>query len=331
MANNLSDESCILYLDQNVIRFVTNFKEGNPGIQLRKIINIGVETGALTCPFSDEHFWEASAIPGEAKRRAQLEWLAVVSMGACFRSRESLVALQLIKLVRRNSECVENFLCKVDVAENEEVIESMGKVCAKRKKDAEEYFSNYNQRRATGRILRSIPNEVMHAQQIDVFYEGIADCIAHHIVKMGEYDDTTRKLFDNRPFGSRVLDELLATYKVKPDELEIILKRVIETRGHCAPLIHIQSKLYESWMLEQKKLKMTDIYDLYRISTALPYADILVVDREQRRHLFASGLTAMYDAKIYSLEQCLLEPLCEEIADRIKRRLVSLIKLSNLK
>jgi hypothetical protein len=323
----MPNELSILYLDQCVLRYVTNLKKGNPGLPLGEIINVGVKSGALICPFSDEHFWETSAISNQDKRRTQLDWLSVASCGACFKSRESLVALQLIEIVRPPTSQEPSFLCKVDVGENEKVLESMHEIWGIRKKGAEEYFSEYNKRRASGLNLRAIPNEVMHARRVDIFYHGIADCIAYKLEMRGERDALSQKYFDDRPFGSQVLDELLMTYEAKPKELEIILSKVIETRGHCAPLIQVQSRLFESWMLAQKRLTMADIYDLNRISTVLPYADILVVDDEQARHLSDAGLSLNYGAKVFTLKEESLEPLFEEIMVRINRRFAYLDSL----
>ena len=79
--------------------------------------------------------------------------------------------------------------------------------------------------------------------------------------------------------------------------------------------------MHESWMLEQKEMTHNDVVDLHRISTALPYADILVVDAEQRRHLESTGLPAVFGTKVFSLELDSLVPLCDEIVLRIRRRM----------
>lgn len=324
MSASLPNRPAILYLDQFFLREVTNLKEGNPGVSLGELIRIGVRIGAFICPFSDEHFWESSVIKDPDKRSAQLGWLTAASNGACFKSRESLVALQLIEFVRPGSSQELDFLCKVDVEENKEVLANMQSVWVRRNEDAQKYFSDYNQRRAKGKVLRSIPNEVKRVQQIDVFYHGIADCVAHHLVSNGEYDAKILALFDDRPFGAKVLRELLLTHKADTKELDLILRSVIQTKGHCSPLIHVQSALFESWMLEQKKLEMADMYDLWRISTALPYADILVVDGEQARHLVASGLALKYQAKVFTLKADSLIPLFDEIKERVDRQLRAL-------
>lgn len=321
MANNLPGESSILYLDQNVVRYVTNLKKSNPGIHLGKIIDKGVEIGALICPFSDEHFWETSAISDEGKRRTQLAWLANASHGACFLSREDLVAAQLIALVRPKVFEASDFLCEVDIVQNESQMREMQVIQELRKKEAEAYFADYNLRRARGRNLRNIPNEVNRVREIDLFFMGIADCIECYL--------TGSRIADDKPFGAQVLRILVDEHRVQHVELELMLNRIISTKGHCVPLIKIQSRLYESWMLEQKHLAHNDIVDLYRISTVLPYADIIVVDREQCRHLESAGLSSEFGATVFSLTPSSLESLCEEIYRRIGCRLSFLSKLKH--
>lgn len=313
VANNLPAQSSILYLDQNVIRYVTNLRDDNPGVSLGRVIDRGVEIGALICPFSHEHFWETSAIRDDNKRRAQLAWLASASRGASFLSREELVAAQLIALVRPKVFEGSDFFCEVDVAANEAVFREMKAALELKKKETQAYFSDYNLRRKKGRILKNIPGEVRRVGELDVFFRGIADCIACHLVGHAVPAD--------RPFGAEVLKVMIDEHGVQRAELEIILDQVISTKGHCAPLIRIQSKMHESWMLEQKEMTHNDVVDLHRISTALPYADILVVDAEQRRHLESTGLPAVFGTKVFSLELDSLVPLCDEIVLRIRRRM----------
>lgn len=321
MSDHKPNQPCILYLDQFVLADVTNSKSKNAKFYLGKIINIGVKIGALICPFSEEHLWETSAIRDEEKQLIQLNWLSDVSLGACFMNRESLVALQLIEIVRPYISQETNFLYKVDLIENKKVLGNMSKLWKKRRDITEKYYSDYNQRRAKGKTLRKIPNELLHAQKIDKFYHGIADCIAHHIVKKGEYDTAMYQILDERPFGAKVLKKLLETYKVTAQELSTILDKVIATRGHCSPLIHVQSKLYESWMLEQKEILPADIFDLERISTVLPYTQILVVDYEQSRHLDTTELAKKYGTKVFTFKTDSVEPLFLEIMRHINRRL----------
>jgi hypothetical protein len=319
MANNLPGETSILYLDQNVVRYVTNSQEDNPGVKLGMIIDKGVEIGALICPFSHEHFWESAGIGDEGKRRTQLTWLARASRGACFMNREELLAAQLLSLVRTKIITAEDFLCEVDVAQNEIVMQQMRAMREQRKKVDREYFSGYNLRRARGRQLKNIPREVERVREMDVFFMGIVECIVRHLHGHGEIED--------RPFGAQVLAILINEHAVQRVELELILERLISTRGHCAPLIKTQSKLFESWMLEQKELAHNDMMDLHRISTALPYADILVLDGEQCRHLESVGLPAEFGAKVFSIKDASLLPLCDEIVSRIHRRIEHLASL----
>lgn len=313
MAKNLPGETSILYLDQNVVRYVTNSQEGNPGVNLGMIIDKGVQIGALICPFSEEHFWESAGIGDEDKRRNQLSWLSGASRGACFVSREELVATQLLLLVRPKLITAEDFLCEVDVARNEIAMEQMRLVREQRKNADQKYFSDYNLRRAKGRNLKNIPREVERIREMDVFYMGIVECIARHL--------DGAEVGDGRPFGAQILAILINEHAIERAELELILNQLISTKGHCAPLIKVQAKLFESWMLEQKKLEHNDIMDLHRITTALPYADILVLDGTQCRHLESTGLPLEFGAKVFSIKDSSLLSLGEEIVARINRRI----------
>jgi hypothetical protein len=292
----------IVYLDQCAFGelFCANPRQG--WVEVLSLLRRGVESGRIIAPISAEHLLETAGIKDLSVAEARFEQMFKLSRCVMFVPPEAIAARCLFAKVRRR------LIRRTDVLGelHPDLKRKPVQYFSDRKKAADEDYKNRHllhngivrPRGIISREDRHFMEEMKDRGKRKVF-EGMLK-----VLDAFTFVGPLRELLIERcrrlmHVEMIVLNEFLA---LDPTPFDVSVLRFLLETGHDAeiPVLDVGSELLFNSNLKQKCKDRGDYYDMSRLQVAVPYADIVVTDREQLVAIKEQGLDVRYRTKVFS-------------------------------
>ncbi|WP_422350642.1 hypothetical protein [Flagellimonas sp.] len=309
-------KKCI-YLDQFAVSELIAPEKNSLWSAIKETIMMKRAEHKLYCPLSHEHFLETSR---KTKTDAQEHdsFLTSLSDGLAFKPDLFITSQLISSRIRGNKVTQRTFMYEniKGVLEKDENYIRMEELAREHKNLIEDAVSGTNKLRAntrTQKISGKAKKSLIQASkyvQTQGFIERLGELLRKdHLFIRGDY--IGQKEVAN--WVDLIIEQLLKRHRLKKKEVKRLILEFKNNGFDNVPTLNIRTTLIAYLAIYSKKENQADHIDIMRISTGLPYSDIMLVDRQRKAELVESGLAEKYNTLIFSGRKSDLEELLNEI------------------
>jgi len=314
-----ANKVCI-YLDQYVI---SNLIDSNEEIwtALKRLLIRGINSGKVIIPYSFEHLIETSQRSIE-KAKAHDKFLFDLSQGIKI-SGEPLVTSRIIRnRIRKRRDSLTTYSETVTLEQMQ--TDADYKFYKKLKN---EYDDKVEEATRMLNIFRNTDLGRFDSSQQNESIQAIINRDANHLSdrlksfgSKGFFQRRNVKFSDGEiPFWADVIiDSLISRHKITRKEA-LRGSELIKNNGlKIIPTVYIRSSIEGLMAVKQQKETVNDHVDITRLSTSLPFADIVFTDRAKQHDVLLLGLDKEYNTKIYSGAKDNLNEFREKVTELLE-------------
>jgi hypothetical protein len=296
------DKICI-YLDQFAVSNIVDCTD-KIWADIGKLILNGVAAGKFIVPYSFEHLLETS---NKAADQALLQdkFLFELSGGLKMNEERIVTAKILRNRIRKRKDEPTTYTAKIDrpFMDSEDTRDKFGKLHTLFKAKTEQSILFLNTMREASQKHRFSPD--------------LSNAVISHMMKQNA-SCLTRRFEDYSKFGSFqrepvrfsdiiiphwadvIMDTLIGEHKITRKEFARA-KQLLKNNGiQIIPTIYVRSLLEAVMGIKQQKENVNDHVDLMRLTTAIPFADIVVTDKARSFDVKYLKLDAFFNTQVFS-------------------------------
>lgn len=302
----------IIYLDQYCTSNMFDDQNAPVWQEIKGLLFSAYSENKIVCPIPYEHFLETAPKTFEFGVNT-IRNFEKISGGYISRP-ELIVTTQLIvSYLRRNNVTMNTFFTKDSkiVFTNPENYEHTRVFKQGYKENFTELLEDVNTVRQAGRTLKSVKDFDQTTYQLikqkfeTEFVERLKSTFkeGHLIIRADQFG---QQQVPN--WIDAIIYRLVAAHKISTRETQRLIQH-IELRGFIDfPQLDIRKSLIALNAIQHKKEQESDHFDFTRLSTGLPYSDILFTDKRRKAELVLLGLDKKYNCKVFNgTEQDLIE------------------------
>jgi hypothetical protein len=296
-----NNKTCI-YLDQYVISNLIDSSD-EIWVDLKSLLIRGINSGKFIIPYSFEHLIETSQRSID-KAKEHDKFLFDLSQGVKI-SGEPLITSRIIRnRIRKRLDSLTTFSETVTLEQMQTDTEYDFY-----KKLKNEYDSKVEEATRMLNIFRDTDLGRFDSAQQNETIQSIIDRDASHIADRlksfgsnGFFERRNVKFSDGEiPFWADVIIDILTSrHKITRKEA-LRGSELIKNNGlKIIPTVYIRSSIEGLMAVKQQKETVNDHVDITRLSTSLPFADIVFTDKARQHDLLYLGLDKEFKTKVYS-------------------------------
>ncbi|MBK8088088.1 MAG: hypothetical protein IPK31_09130 [Chitinophagaceae bacterium] len=296
----------IIYLDQFALSRLVDSEPGSIWEKLNDLLQEGVEMGRIVVPYANDHLIESSTSDiGKAVKEDA--FLFELSKGVMLEIEPEIAARLLIYKVRNQrfglgafttSATHNGFNSKEEIARYAGLRQQFDKM-------VDEGTGMLNMLRDATRVSKGQgkKGEKTSLEIIVAMYEKHLRTRLKIISRYGFYDKEGIKFsFIQIPFwADTIMDLLIEKYRITKDEARKA-ENLLGKEGliNTMPTHYVRAVLETMMMIKHQKEKVNDHIDIIRLSTAIPFCDIVLTDKIRQYDAKNFKLHSYFKTEIYS-------------------------------
>lgn len=319
MSKFFSNSMHCLYLDQFVVSYMCDTSPNEKWAYITDLIRLGVKNKQLICPASVEHMIETS---GKDRERAELhdKELRKLSCGWHFYPEADISAHYLICRIRKIKISKNHFIRKEPtkhISDNT-VHDSLRKLKQTFEEMGVEAMKSVNNIRRITRDGKK-GNKALRDSLVAI----IKDHLIERMLLLGLKGSYRPKLITlagfTIPFWADTLCSILVGKHKMTQKEALKAVEILENDGiEAIPPISIRASLEAMLAFKNANETSRDHIDIMRISGALPFADLMLIDGPKAHDVQELAIDQKYQTAVFSGRREDLEGLTEKLKKIVK-------------